>query len=185
MALTLSLLRHAKSDWDDPTADDFERPLAPRGLKAAPLMGRTMAGMGLVPDLVLCSPATRTRDTLALVLAEMTGPRPDVRYVDELYLAPPETILNCVRKVKAGPRHILVVAHNPGLHALARSLAAGGNLKSIAELAEKYPTAALAVFTFDVASWRHAGIGNGRLTTFLTPRGVAGAAASASPTRRL
>ena len=69
--LTLSLLRHAKSSWNNPSLADRDRPLAIRGVADAPLMGRAMTERGIDPDLVLCSSARRTRDTLALVLPEL------------------------------------------------------------------------------------------------------------------
>ena len=78
--LTLSLLRHAKSSWSNPALPDRERPLATRGVTDAPLMGKAMAERGIDPELVLCSSARRTRDTLALVLPELrVEPKVDLR----------------------------------------------------------------------------------------------------------
>ena len=84
--LTLSLLRHAKSSWSNPTLPDRDRPLATRGVTDAPLMGKAMAERGIDPELVLCSSARRTRDTLALVLPELRV-EPKVVYEDALYHA--------------------------------------------------------------------------------------------------
>ena len=86
--LTLSLLRHAKSSWKDTSLPDLDRPLATRGMVEAPLMGKAMAKHGLDPDLVLCSTARRTRDTLELVLPQLKT-EPKVIYEDGLYHGTP------------------------------------------------------------------------------------------------
>ena len=90
--LTLSLLRHAKSGWDDSSLKDFDRPLSERGETAAPRMGAYMAAQGLAPDLVLCSPAVRACRTLDLVLPHLAG-GPTVVYEDNFYLAAPSVLL--------------------------------------------------------------------------------------------
>ena len=171
--LTLSLLRHAKSAWGELGLDDYERGLAPRGLAAAPRMGRYLAAENLRPDLVLCSGAVRTRATLALVLPELRAPAPEIRYDDALYLASPITMLDAVRRLGKGPRHVLMVAHNPGLHALALELTGSGDRAALADLATKFPTAALVVFTFSTAAtWSDIRPGTGRLERFVTPRSL-------------
>ena len=95
--LTLSLLRHAKSSWEDGSLKDFERPLAKRGESAAPRMGAFMAERGLAPQLILCSPAVRARQTLDLVLPHLAGD-PSVLYEDRLYLAAPSALLARLRR---------------------------------------------------------------------------------------
>ncbi len=124
--LTLSLLRHAKSSWDDPGLQDFDRPLNDRGREAAPRMGRFMAKNGVSPELVLCSSSVRTRQTLDLVLAHLS-PAPTVAYEDAIYLAAASMLLQRVRKVaaKATTRH--GGGHDPGMHQLAVELAGCGD----------------------------------------------------------
>ena len=90
--LTLSLLRHAKSSWDDASLNDFDRPLSERGENAAPRVGAYMAAQGLAPEFVLCSPAVRARQTLDLVLPHLAG-GPTVVYEDSFYLAAPSVLL--------------------------------------------------------------------------------------------
>lgn len=167
--LTLTLLRHAKSNWDDTNLDDFERPLAKRGLKAAPEMGRELAKLSPLPDRVLCSTAVRTRATLALVLAEMDGPPPEISYEDSLYLALPELMLEDIQSKAGDARHVLVIGHNPGLHGLALALTGEGKRKDIQALAAKFPTAALAHLTFEAENWADVRPGTGTLEAFLTP----------------
>ena len=98
--LTLSLLRHAKSSWDDPGLDDLDRPLNERGREAAPRMGHFLARNAVRAGLVLCSTSLRTRQTLDLVLPHLQ-PAPSVAYEDALYLAPASVLLKRFRKVAA------------------------------------------------------------------------------------
>ena len=169
--LTLTLLRHAKSSWDNPGSSDFDRPLNARGLQAAPEAGRTLRELGTVPSLVLCSPAQRTRETLDLALPEMgLATAPEIVFDDKLYLAPLTQMLDQLRKVDIKHASVLLVGHNPGMHNLADVLAGPGPEVLNEKLAEKFPTAAIAVFTFNKKSWRDIGPRTGRLTAFWTPK---------------
>lgn len=168
--LTLSLLRHAKSSWANLELDDHERPLAKRGAKAIPALAKFIRQEKLRPSLVLCSDAMRTRATLALLLAELGPPTPRVIYDDALYLASPEAIRAEIARVEDGVLHVLVVGHNPGLHALALELVGEGDRKLLAMLAREFPTGALAVFSFDIASWKDVKGASGHLEHFTTPR---------------
>jgi phosphohistidine phosphatase len=167
--LTLSLLRHAKSSWDDPGIDDYDRPLASRGEAAAPRMGAFMAERGITPELILCSPATRARQTVELILPLLPGD-PTVEYEEGFYLAASSALLARVRKIDANARHVLVIGHDPGLHGLAIDLAGTGNPADLQALGRKFPTAALAVITFDVNEWPAVRPGSGHLALFMTPK---------------
>lgn len=170
--LTLSLLRHAKSSWDDADLDDFERPLSKRGATAAPEMGRAIGRLGLKPDLVLSSSSVRTRATVALVLLELEQPAPEVRFDEGLYLASPAMILTAIHSVEEGVKNLLVVGHNPGMHALAMELAGVAKREDMANMATKFPTAALACITFVANAWQDVAPGQGHLKVFLTPRAL-------------
>lgn len=168
--LTLLLLRHAKSSWDDPSLGDFDRPLNKRGTKAASLIGRYLVKHALVPDLVVCSTAVRTRATLTLVMNEIGEGTPQVHYDDTLYLADAETLLSRIRATE--PRHsvLMLVAHNPGIHALALELTGSGRKSAVQSLAMQFPTAALAHITFEAESWRRIAPATGTLVDFVLPR---------------
>lgn len=166
---TLLLLRHAKSSWDDPSLKDFERPLSERGENAAPRMGAYMAAQGLAPELILCSPAVRARQTLDLVLPHLAG-GPTVVYEDNFYLAAPSVLLARLRKVGATVHHVLVVGHDPGMQGLALELAGSGDAETLQSLGRKFPTGALAVIRFDVRDWSKVGPGKGSLELFVTPK---------------
>lgn len=163
--LELLLLRHAKSDWGDPDLADHDRDLAPRGLKAAPRMGRLLRRRGLVPDLVLCSTARRARRTWELASAELASP-PPVRHLRGLYLATPAQMLAAIRRQPPG--RLLLVGHDPGMHHLAIQLAAEGEPEALGSLNEKFPTAALAWLQLDIAAWQD--VAPGRLAGFFRPR---------------
>lgn len=168
----LSLLRHAKSDWSQGIANDHDRPLAPRGEKAAPVMGRYLAKSGNVPDTVLCSTAVRAKQTLALVLAEL--PRfPRVEYLESLYHAGPAGILDSLRGLPSSCRHVMVVGHNPGFQHLAVELAEREGEAEARERIGKFPTAALALYQFD-GNWPEIGPNSARLVKFVTPRDLTG-----------
>jgi len=161
---TLYLLRHAKSSWDDPSLDDFDRPLSERGRKAAPLIGRYMAEHGWQPDLALVSPAVRARDTWQLVAPELPAPV-QTRFEPAIYMAEPEALLTLLRDI-AAPGSVILVGHNPGLEQLAAILAGpGSDLQARARMTEKFPTAALA--RFDVHAMEP---GGAMLTDFIRPK---------------
>ncbi|MDJ0947826.1 MAG: histidine phosphatase family protein [Alphaproteobacteria bacterium] len=166
---TLYLLRHAKSAWDDPTLNDFDRPLAPRGRKAAPRMGKFMRSQGLLPDLVLCSSAERARQTWSAVAAELDDKIP-VEHAKELYMADASGLIDQLRSVEDQVDRVLMVGHNPGMERCARALVGTGDKDTADKMAAKFPTAALAVIEFDVKRWRDVRGGSGRLTRFVLPR---------------
>ena len=175
--LTLTLLRHAKSSWDAPGLGDHERPLAQRGLKAAPKVGAALAGMGLKPDLALCSSAVRTRETLSLVLPKFPAPPPQVVYENAIYMATAAALLMRLRSVKAEhadrmPRHVMLVGHNPGMEELAMLLIGSGGDNDMTRIAEKFPTCAAAIIAFEADDWTAIDAGAGRLEHFLTSRSL-------------
>ncbi len=176
----LLLLRHAKSSWDERDLPDHERPLNPRGRRAAAAMRDAMAQLRLNPDLVLVSTSKRTLETLDAL--EPWDDTPLVERMDTLYDAPASQLLDILREVKETVRSVMVVAHNPGIHELAMTLV-GAHAMSFADaslrrLAEGYPSGALTEFTVP-GPWRALNEGGGRLVRFLCPRdlpAVAGAA---------
>jgi phosphohistidine phosphatase len=174
MMRTLSLLRHAKSSWDDPTLADFDRPLNARGRRAAPVMGRHMRAIGLAPDHVLCSPAVRTRETARLALESLGLPELAVTYDDSIYEASHEALLARLGRVPATASHVLLIGHNPGLHELTLDLLDGRIPAAQKRLGEKLPTGALVVLALDIAAWSAIRRGCGRLQHHATPRELDG-----------
>ncbi|MBP5856123.1 histidine phosphatase family protein [Marivibrio halodurans] len=178
--LTLFLLRHAKSSWSDQNLPDFDRPLAPRGHKAAPRIGAYMADRGFAPGRILCSSAQRTRETLALVLPHLDGDC-DVTLTRSVYESNDEHDLLALIAAQSAPpftprpvtgaHRLMLIGHNPAMQDLALALAGNGAPDDRAALAEKFPTAALAVLTFDgTDGWAGLAPGSGLLTHFIRPR---------------
>lgn len=170
--LTLTLLRHAKSSWDDPVLEDFDRPLGKRGRKAAPEMGKLLASMDLRPDLIICSSAVRARQTLELVLEQFSYPTPKIVIDEDVYMATPQVMMARLRAHTDGEdaRHVMMVGHNPGMEELALLLAARGPAQQRTRMAEKFPTAAVAVIAFEADTWDAIAAGSGELKHFLTPK---------------
>jgi phosphohistidine phosphatase len=170
LALTLHLLRHAKSSWSEAGQDDHERPLNGRGRRAAKLMGRFLAGEGPAPERVLCSSAVRTRETWQRI-EDCLASRPEVVYERSLYLAPAEGMLERIRG-EPDAACLLVIGHNPGTEELARLLAGSGDEEAWRRLRDKFPTAALATLAFDAERWSELSPAAGRLLRFVTPGDV-------------
>lgn len=159
--LSLVLFRHAKSDWEAEFATDHERPLAKRGRKAAASMGRVLQSAGQLPALVLCSTATRTRDTLELAIAA-GGWRVTVSHQDDLYDASPEALLALVRRAPDQASPLMLVGHEPSLSELIRLCIGGGNVR--------VPTAAMARIDFPATRWSEIVPATGELIWLLQPR---------------
>ena len=164
---TLTLLRHAKSAWDDPAQSDFDRPLNERGRKAARRMGREMRRLGLTYDLILASPAARVTETLT-ELAQGYGGAVATVQDERIYLASPETLLGLIRAIPDETGSLLLAGHNPGLQLIALALGRPGGLHDL--VAAKYPTGALTQMHLGVSRWADIALGEGEITRFLRPR---------------
>jgi len=168
MRRVLLLLRHAKAKRGDPGGDDFDRALNGRGRAAASEIARAMRAAGLKPDLALCSPSRRTRETWDLVGAAIDYSGPS-RYEPALYLADRNKLLEALHRAPDSARAIAVIGHNPGLGELAAALAGKGRAEALEAMRAKFPTGALAVITFDAAHWRDLAPGGGTLDRYLKP----------------
>ena len=167
----ISLMRHAKSDWADRSLSDSARPLNERGRAAAPLIGAFMRDNDITPDLILCSSSQRTRETLDLLLPHFK-PAPETLISERLYLASPAEILGQIQAADDAHSHILMIGHNPGTHMLALDLIdpKRSDSAAVAQLAGKFPTAAVAHFEFDSERWADMDRQQGFLKTFKTPK---------------
>jgi phosphohistidine phosphatase len=164
----LLLLRHAKSAWDDPTLDDHDRPLAPRGEKAAGDVRKYLRGRSARPEVVLCSSAVRTVQTLEAIRPVLRD-RTTIRVEDGLYLAGAGTWLRRVGHLDDDVTCAMAIGHNPGLEDLADLLVGSGASELRERLAAKFPTAALAEISFKGA-WSDLAPGRGRLDAYFQPR---------------
>lgn len=164
----LMLLRHAKSDWSQAGIPDHDRALAPRGRAAAMRMGAHLAARALIPDCVSVSTALRTRDTWSLIAPALPARR--AAFDERIYEASTAALLDVIRETPPACRSLLMIGHNPGLQSLALLLVKGGKGDALARLAEKFPTAALAVIDLPAGGWADIRAGSGRLESFVVPR---------------
>ena len=156
--LRLILIRHAKSAWDAPDLDDFSRPLAPRGRAAARWVGETMRREGWTPDLVLCSAASRTRETFAL-----SGIEAPVEFLQEIYDLMGADFVDLLRSRGGSARSLAFIGHNNAMDATALALCSGRMEFG------GFPTGAVVVLDFAVADWSDLAEGTGQLVAFCRP----------------
>jgi len=154
MSRTVYLLRHAKSSWEHPALADIDRPLAPRGRKAAKKIARYLRDRDTRPALVLCSPAARARGTLAAIGEGEIRP--------ELYGASADELLEVIRGLPDASGSVLLIGHNPGMEDLAAAFAPLPG--------EKFPTGALATFALDCERWADVAPGKAELVDYVVPR---------------
>ena len=164
----LVLLRHAKSDWPD--VADHERPLAKRGRRDAPAVGRWLGRSGYVPEAVVCSTARRARETWELAAAGLADAvrdaAPPVRYEPRVYEATVLGLLMLVRELPDDQHTVLIVGHNPGIAELAVGLTAPPP-----EPPSAFPTASVAVLGL-AGTWAETSPGEARLLAFAVPAGM-------------
>jgi phosphohistidine phosphatase len=166
---SLTLMRHAKASLDDESLDDFDRPLDDRGRLAAKAMGRHLAAKSARFDRILASPAHRVVETLQELAAGgwETGP---VEFDPAIYHASTRDLLEMVRSTSGEVGRLMLVGHNPVLGMLALQLSRDDPESLRAQVAEDYPTGAMAKLALDIQDWSEAGPGCGRLVEFTVPR---------------
>ena len=168
----LTLLRHAKSDWDDPVARDFDRPLNRRGEKAAMIVGQFARSRKMAFDLLVASPAvrvTQTLDTFLVGYGDALEPHWDRR----IYLASAATLFDVIRDLPETAHNVLMAGHNPGLEELILELVPDDGTSPLREEVEvKFPTASLAAMDLAVDRWVDAHKGVATLASFTRPRDI-------------
>jgi len=163
----LWLLRHAKSSWDRPELDDHERPLAPRGARAAALLRDYLGAEGIHPDLLLCSSALRARETLTHILPAL-GSELVIRIERAVYRSDAADLVGLLRQVADGVGSVMLIGHNPAVQELATTLAGSGD--KLSEVTSKFPTGALAEIEFPSDRWSALAEGSGEVARFVIPR---------------
>lgn len=159
----LILIRHAKSDWNDPSLDDYDRPLNSRGKKAAPLIGKALAKRGVLPEIVITSDAVRAFSTASLIIAEIGYPEEDVIHDDRLYLAGPAPLLRVVQEIDEGCQSAMMFGHNPGFHLFA-------NMLLREEWIDDLVTCAVVRISLNTQYWGAVDAGCGKLVEHIWPR---------------
>ena len=157
---TLLLLRHAKSDWDDQSLSDFDRPLAARGKRDAPRIGKALRNRGRLPDVIVSSPAARAKATIEAVV-DAAKLILEIRFDGVVYGASSPELIKLIRGLPDGTSCALLVGHNPGFEDLVGRLSGAR---------ERMPTAALACIEFRLDRWEDVNDGEGKLAWLLTPK---------------
>lgn len=167
----ITLLRHAKSGWDDPVARDFDRGLNPRGERAAVTIGMAAAAAELGVDAIISSPAVRCTQTLDLFQPAAGMANMEVHWDRRVYLASSATLLDVMRENDESFGHVLLCGHNPGMEDLILDLAPDDGTSPLRDqVEEKFPTAALATLACAIDKWGDLKPRCGTLTRFTRPR---------------
>lgn len=162
MAKYLYLVRHAKSSWDDPSLDDYHRPLSARGERDAPDMGHRLSQRKVIPDLMLASPATRALTTCQLIAEKLEYPLEAIEKDEDIYLGSSDDLLEVVRQIEVTWRTVLLFGHNPGFTDFANKL----NKTDINNI----PTCGVVLCQFDVDKWEEIRYGSGKQLFFDYPK---------------
>ncbi|MEX1034860.1 MAG: histidine phosphatase family protein [Sneathiella sp.] len=171
----LTLLRHAKSSWTDHARADIDRPLTSRGRRGALKIGSFMADNGIFPDLILCSPSRRTRETLSQINPFLPDGT-EVQIEKSIYSAGHGDGLICYLKSSAiEEAHVMIIGHNPTMQQMALNLATPSAENGYSRIEAKYPTAALTQIKFEIDDWSQLK-GRGELLHFVTPKMLPGLA---------
>src|SRR5688572_25092332 len=158
----LYVIRHAKSSWDSPLLNDFERPLNERGERDAPRMGKRLKEKRLVPDLFLSSPATRALTTAEKIAHVLNYPREKIKTDRKLYHAEDEEILQIVRQLSDKHDVVLIFGHNPGLTDFINQLTKA--------VIDNIPTCGIVACRLDIDFWKQADWGKAEVEFFDYPK---------------
>jgi phosphohistidine phosphatase len=156
---TLLIMRHAKSNWNDPDCSDFERPLSRYGLKSAPFMGNIIYKNSIQPNLIISSPAKRAKQT-AILVKEVAEVKAQIEFEERIYEASPATLLNVISNVQVKHESVLLIGHNPGIEAFVRILTGETQLM---------PTASIAKINLNIENWSEITANCGRLEILIRP----------------
>ena len=158
----LYLVRHAKSSWEDPSLDDIDRPLNNRGEKNAPEMGERLKKQGIMPDLLICSPARRAESTAKKIAKKIGYPKNDILINDDLYHGSDAMLINIVKTLDYTADSVMLFGHNPGFTYFANQLC-HINISNI-------PTAGVVAIDFQIDTWSDVESGKGELVFFDYPK---------------
>jgi phosphohistidine phosphatase len=159
---TLYLVRHAKSSWDDPSQEDFDRPLNKRGKQDAPFMGQKLKEMGIRPDLLVSSDAKRAKKTAEALAEALEYPLQGILFKREMYQADCDDMLKLINAMNDAADSMMIIGHNPEFTWLANKLAQ-------MEI-ENIPTSGVVCIAFNVMSWAQISYGRGRMQFFDYPK---------------
>ncbi len=159
---TIYFVRHAKSSWDYQSLSDINRPLNDRGIRDAPFMGKMLHGQGVLPDIVMTSPAVRATTTALMLLGELEFPANKIQIIPEIYSGYLEDVLMLIKELPDDQKSVMLFGHNPTWTSLANYFS------------EKYipnaPTCSISVIEAEIDAWKDLNRENGKLTNFYYPK---------------
>lgn len=159
------LMRHAKSSWEDASLQDFDRPLANRGLKDAPRIGKYLKMSGYKPDYIVSSPAQRAKETTLLAVEAMKCEENIIRWEEDLYFSSTQAYLNAIQSAPEHADTVMLVGHNPLMESVSAGLSSG-NDRSILRM----PTAGLICFESYAYQWESINWGSCQIKWMVIPR---------------
>ena len=168
---TLIFLRHAKSSWALPGLDDFDRPLNDRGNKTAPQMAKWLNDQQIKPDVLLCSPALRTRQTLAHIKPIIGQNSKDI-IEHSLYLASSQTLLTIASELDDNFKTAILLGHNPGLHDAALEVLNPTSQRESGQMQSHFPTCACAIVSLAIDNWHNITEDIGVLRAYMSPKAL-------------
>jgi phosphohistidine phosphatase len=160
----LLLVRHAKSSWKNPGLRDYDRPLNSRGKHNAPMMGKRLLSTGILPDVIVSSPAKRAKKTAQLI-ASVIGFNPkEIVFNQEIYEAGHSKLLKIIRDFDDDWQNIMMIGHNPGFTDLAEALTG--------ETYDNLPTCAICCIEFDIETWADVRVREGHIYYYDYPKSI-------------
>lgn len=156
----LFIIRHAKSSWEDLLVKDFDRPLNKRGKKDAPFMGTVLKNKGIIPDIIISSPALRAKTTIETIVKELEVEK-KVIYNNNIYEAALSSLINIIIKIEDTNNIAFLVGHNPSLNALA---------DEYINFNENIPTLGIIEIQFKTNTWKNISKDNAKLISFEYPK---------------
>ncbi len=165
--LRLYIMRHAKSSWAVPGARDFDRELNDKGFEDLQKVTKLIQSESISPELILCSSAIRTQQTLDAILKGFKN-QPRIEYTEKLYSSGLSEYIEIINSIK-NAQSIMIIGHNPMCGSLATALPSSGPAEELEKIAYRYPTAALTTLDFDVEAWHNVTKGSGILRKSIFP----------------
>lgn len=159
---TLYIIRHGKSDWNDPTLNDFERPLNKRGTENAPFMGKLLAHNNIHPDLIVSSPAVRAKMTAKEIAKKVGYDTKEIVYDEGLYMADANTIEEILKQISSSKKTVFLIGHNPGITLFA-DYVSGYEIDNI-------PTCGIVCVTLSNNGWKSLGKSTAKFVSFEYPK---------------
>lgn len=158
----LYIARHAKSSWKDPSLFDHERPLNKRGKKDAPMIGKILQAKGVMPDMIISSPAKRAKKTANILAKEINYPKENIKEEKDIYEASVSDLLGILEQLDDSLQKVMIVGHNPSFTALANYLSP--------KYFDNIPTTGVVAISFPCSSWKEIERNSGNVIFYEYPK---------------